>query len=284
MAYPSIRDVIVATESGRDRLGFIPIENAIEGSVTVTLDTLVFDTDLLIEREVVIPISMCLIAHPGVALDDITTIVSFPHAIAQCYAFMAKNLPQGVVTVAANSTADAVRELAETGDRHTAALGPARAAEVYGLSVLAEGIEDHPENETRFVAVAAGRHPRLDRSRQDARSSCSSGPTRPGSLLAILQEFAARAINLVKLESRPTKRGLGDYCFLIDLEGHIDDELVADCLRDLKQQARREVPRLVPRGRRARPGGAPRGRRRLAPGRPLDHRAAIPDRALSRAE
>ena len=105
----------------------------------------------------------------------------------------------------------------------------------------------------------------------------------PGSLLAILQEFAARAINLTKLESRPTKRGLGDYCFLIDLEGHVDDELVADCLRDLQQQARREVPRLVPRGRRARPRRAPRRRRRLAPGRRLDHRAAVPGRALTRA-
>lgn len=235
VAYLSIRDVIVATEAGEVDLGFIPIENAIEGSVNITLDTLVFDTELLIEREVVIPISMCLIAHPGVALDDLTTIVSFPHAIAQCYGFMAKNLPGGVTTVAANSTADAVRELAETGDRHTAALGPARAAEVYGLTVLAEGIEDHPENETRFVAVAPAGIPAStghDKSTIVVFQRADS----PGSLLAILQEFAARAINLVKLESRPTKRGLGDYCFLIDLEGHIDDELVADCLRDLKSK------------------------------------------------
>jgi prephenate dehydratase len=233
--YPSIRDVITATEAGDVDLGFIPIENAIEGSVNVTLDTLVFDTELLIEREVVIPISMCLIAHPGVALDDITTIVSFPHAIAQCYGFMAKNLPDGITTVAANSTADAVRELAESGDRHIAALGPARAAEVYGLAVLAEGIEDHPENETRFVAVAPAGIP-ASTGHDKTTIVVFQRADAPGSLLAILQEFAARAINLVKLESRPTKRGLGDYCFLIDLEGHVDDELVADCLRDLKSK------------------------------------------------
>ena len=235
IAYPSIRDVLIATEEGDVDLGFIPIENAIEGSVNVTLDALVFDTDLLIEREVVIPISMCLIGHPGMGLDDITTIVSFPHAIAQCYGFMAKNLPRGLTTVAANSTADAVRELADSGDLHTAALGPARAAEVYGLAVLAEGIEDHPENETRFVAVAPAGIP-ASTGHDKTTIVVFQRADAPGSLLAILQEFAARAINLVKLESRPTKRGLGDYCFLIDLEGHIDDELVADCLRDLKSK------------------------------------------------
>ena len=117
--------------------------------------------------------------------------------------------------------------------RHTAAVCPGRAGEVWGLDPLATDIEDHPDNETRFVLVgrrgvpAATGHDKTSLvvfQRADA----------PGSLLAILQEFAARSINLTKLESRPTKRGLGDYCFLIDLEGHVSDELVADCLRALK--------------------------------------------------
>ena len=233
--YPSIPEVLAAAESGEVDMGFIPIENAIEGSVNVTLDTLAFETDLLIEREVVIPISMCLITAPGVTVDDLTTIVSFPHAIAQCRGFMTKELPGELTTVAANSTADAVRTLSESGDRHTGALGPARAAEVYGLAVLAEGIEDHPENETRFVAVAPGGIP-APTGHDKTTIVVFQRADAPGSLLAILQEFAARAINLVKLESRPTKRGLGDYCFLIDLEGHVEDELVADCLRDLKSK------------------------------------------------
>jgi len=155
-------------------------------------------------------------------------------ALPQCRSFLAQNLP-GVVTEAANSTADAARVLAKSGDRHTGALGPARAAEVYGLAVLAEGIEDHPENETRFVGVAPGEIP-APTGHDKTSIVVFQRADAPGSLLAILQEFAARAINLVKLESRPTKRGLGDYCFLIDLEGHLDDELVADCLRDLKSK------------------------------------------------
>lgn len=234
VAYASIPDVLSAAESGEVDLGFIPIENAIEGSVNVTLDMLAFETDLLIEREVVIPVSLCLLAVPGVELADITTIMSFPVALAQCRSFLAQNLP-GVVTEAANSTADAARVLAKSGDRHTGALGPARAAEVYGLAVLAEGIEDHPENETRFVGVAPGEIP-APTGHDKTSIVVFQRADAPGSLLAILQEFAARAINLVKLESRPTKRGLGDYCFLIDLEGHLDDELVADCLRDLKSK------------------------------------------------
>jgi prephenate dehydratase len=235
VALATIPDVLAAVDSGEVDIGFAPIENAIEGSVNVTIDTLAFDSDLLIEREVVIPVSLCLMAAPGVRLDDITTVISFPVAIAQCRAFVRKNLAEGVESRPANSTADAARELAGSGDGHTAAIGPARAAEVYGLEVLAHDIEDHPHNSTRFVAVA--RHGIPKATGHDKTSIVVfQRADAPGSLLAILQEFAARAINLVKLESRPTKRGLGDYCFLIDLEGHLSDELVADCLRDLKSK------------------------------------------------
>jgi prephenate dehydratase len=235
VALPSIPEVLAAVESGEIDMGFTPIENAIEGSVNVTLDTLAFESDLLIEREVVIPVSLCLMVVPGVRMEDIATVISYPHAIAQCRAFVRKNLPEGVESLPANSTADAARELAARGDRRSAALGTARAAEVYGLEVLAADIEDHPDNSTRFVAVArAGIPPATGHDKTSI--VVFQRADAPGSLLAILQEFAARAINLVKLESRPTKRGLGDYCFLIDLEGHLSDELVADCLRDLKSK------------------------------------------------
>jgi prephenate dehydratase len=232
LAFGSIPDVLFATEAGEIELGFTPIENSIEGSVNVTLDTLAFECELLIQREVVIPVHMALMARPGVTIADIKTVVSFPHALAQSRGFFAQELP-GVETKAASSTADAARVLSESGDDHTAALGPARAAEVYGLEVLASGIEDHPDNETRFVVVGRNAIP-ASTGHDKTSVVVFQRADAPGSLLAILQEFAARGINLTNLESRPTKKSLGDYCFLIDLEGHLSDAVVADCLRDLK--------------------------------------------------
>lgn len=230
----TIPDVLSATSNGDVDLGFIPIENAIEGSVTVTLDLLAFDHDLLIEREVVIAVHLNLLVVPGADLGNIKTVVSYPHALAQCRAFLAEHLP-GVQVQASNSTADAARRLADEPDPTVGALAPARAAEVYGLDIAARDIEDHPENATRFVVVGRSGVPRPTGHDKTSIVVFQRADT-PGSLLGILQEFAARAINLTKLESRPTKKGLGDYCFLIDLEGHIDDELVADCLRDLKSK------------------------------------------------
>ncbi len=227
-------EVLAATDSGELDLGFVAIENSIEGSVNVTLDTLAFDVDLMIQREVVISVQLNLLGQPGAALSEIKRVVSFPHATAQCRGFLTRELP-GAHTEAANSTAEAARLLAESGDRSTAAIGTSLAAKVYGLDVLAEDVEDHPENQTRFVAV--GRHTIAAPTGHDKTTLVVfQHADVPGSLLSILQEFAARAINLTKLESRPTKRGLGDYCFILDLEGHVADELVADCLRNLKSK------------------------------------------------
>jgi prephenate dehydratase len=227
-------DVLTATDAGEVDLGFVAIENSIEGTVNVTLDTLAFDVDLMIQREVVISVQLNLLGHAGATLADIERVVSFPHATAQCRAFLTRELPRAS-TEAANSTADAARLLAEGDDRRAAAIGTSLAAKVYGLEVLAQDVEDHPENQTRFFAV--GRHTIPAPTGHDKTTLVVfQHSDRPGSLLSILQEFAARAINLTKLESRPTKRGLGDYCFILDLEGHVADEVVADCLRNLKSK------------------------------------------------
>jgi prephenate dehydratase len=235
VALPSISDVLLAVEAGQVDLGFVGIENSIEGAVTVTVDTLAFETDLLIQREVVLGVQMNLLAPSGVGLGDVRRVLSIPVATAQCRSFLQRELP-GVVPVATSSTAEAAMLVA--GDEHdgrTAAIAPAVAAKVYGLDALATDIEDHPDNATRFVVVARTGVPAP--TGHDKTSVVVFQRTdRPGSLLTILQEFAARSINLTKLESRPTKKGLGHYCFLIDLEGHIGDELVADCLRDLKSK------------------------------------------------
>lgn len=228
----TIAEVLAATVSGQVELGFVPIENAIEGTVNVAIDTLAFDADLLVQREVVLGVQLNLLAPTGVDMGDVTRVVSFPHATAQVRGWLADHLPR-VTTEAANSTADAARAVAEGGARDVAAVGTTLAAEIYGLEVLAADIEDHPDNQTRFVVVARSGIPAVT-GHDKTTIVCFQQADRPGSLLAILHEFAARAINLTKLESRPTKRGLGDYCFIIDLVGHVGDEVVADCLRDLK--------------------------------------------------
>ncbi|MEZ5133478.1 MAG: prephenate dehydratase [Acidimicrobiales bacterium] len=230
---PSIPDVLAAAGDGRVDLGFVAIENAIEGTVNVTQDTLAFEADLLIQREVVIPVELCLLGVAGAPLDGVTRVISFPHATAQCRGFLARSLP-AAATDATNSTADAARS-SPTPVTRRAPPSPRRAAEVYGLDVLAASIADHPENATRFVVVAPHGIP-APTGHDKTSIVVYQRADAPGSLLGILQEFAARNINLSKLESRPTKTGLGDYCFLIDLDGHVDDEVVADVLRTLKSK------------------------------------------------
>ena len=229
----SIAEVISAVEQGDADLGVVPIENAIEGSVNITLDTLGFDTDpeLLIQREVVLAISLNLCAKAGTTLAAIKAVVSMPHAVAQCREWLAAKLP-GVEVAAANSTAEAAQQVARSRSKGRAAISTTLAARLYGLEVLASDVEDHPENQTRFVLLGRGIPARTGHDKTSV--VVFQSQDRPGSLLAILQEFAARAVNLTKLESRPTKRGLGNYCFFIDCEGHISDELVADVLRNLK--------------------------------------------------
>jgi len=229
--FTSITEVLRAVQTGSVDYGFTAIENMIEGSVNATIDTLAFDADLLIRREVVINVNLNLLVRPGVKLDEIRHVRSYPVAYAQCRRFLADHLPEAAVE-ATNSTADAARELAETGALDTAAIAPIRSAEVYGLEVLASDIEDHPENQTRFVMV--GRDDITGPTGHDKTSFLVyQRENGPGSLVGILQEFAARSIDLVKLESRPTRKGLGNYCFLIDCVGHIADEVVADALRDI---------------------------------------------------
>jgi prephenate dehydratase len=159
-------------------------------------------------------------------------IHSIPVAWAQCHKWVRANVA-GAEPVPAGSTAEAARTASQSDDGRTAAIANARAAEVYGLEVLAEDIEDHPENQTRFAVVAREGIP-APTGHDKTSIVVFQRADAPGSLLAILQEFAARRINLSLLLSRPTKNRLGEYCFVIDLEGHVADEVVADCLRVLK--------------------------------------------------
>jgi prephenate dehydratase len=231
---PTIADVLEAVSSGEVSAGFVPMENAIDGVVRDTLDSLIFDVDLLIQREVVLDVHLHLMGSAGTSLSDVRRVVSYPVALAQCRRFVAGSL-SCAEPVAANSTADAARQLGEHPEPGTAAIAPRLAADLYGLSILAEDVEDFSGNQTRFVAVARdGVPPPTGHDRTSI--VCFQGSDHPGSLHGILGQFAARDINLTRLESRPTKQGLGDYCFAIDLSGHLSDEVVADCLRDLRAE------------------------------------------------
>jgi prephenate dehydratase len=231
----SLVEVLDSVRQGRVDLGFVPMENAIEGTVRDIIDSLVFEFELLIQREVVLDVHLHLMARPGTTLAEIERVASIPVATAQCRSFLAQQFPS-VESLATNSTAEAARLLGE-GDpamsaRPTAAIAPRLAAELYGLEILAEDVEDHPDNQTRFVSLAKSGIP-APTGHDRTSIACFQSADHPGSLYAILGQFAARNINLSKLESRPTKKALGDYCFIIDFEGHIADAVVSDCLRDL---------------------------------------------------
>ncbi|MEY2402068.1 MAG: prephenate dehydratase [Ilumatobacteraceae bacterium] len=231
--YRTMPDVLDAVESGEVDLGFVAIENSIEGTVNLTQDELAFSHDLLIQREVVLDIEHCLLAKPGTTMADVKAVLSIPVATAQCHSFVRKQLPTAELR-AANSTAEAARIVSEEAGTGSAAIAPRIAGEVYGLAVLAEDIADHPGNQTRFVLVAREGVPA--RTGHDRTGLVIyQRADEPGSLISILQEFAARRINLSNLLSRPTKDGgLGDYCFVVYADGHIADELLADAVRSLR--------------------------------------------------
>jgi prephenate dehydratase len=229
--FPTIPEVLRAAESGEVAAAIVPIENSIEGTVSAAIDHLIFESEMLIQLEIVLDIHLHLLAAPGVRLEDISSVVSFPHASAQCRRFIHEKLHDAEV-LAANSTADAARLVGETRPATTAAIAPRLAARLYGLDTLAEGVEDFGENQTRFLLVAPGRVP-APTGHDKTSIVVFQGADHPGSLHEILGNFAARNLNLTKIESRPTKQGLGDYCFVIDLEGHVSDEVVGDCLREL---------------------------------------------------
>jgi prephenate dehydratase len=233
VALPSFVHVLAGVADGTVDYGFVALENSIEGTVSIALDQLVFERELIIVGEVVLPVTQNLLGVPGTAVGAVKRVVSFPHATGQCRSWLTAHLPN-VQEVAATSTAEAVRQVGEDRDPETAAIGTALAGKLYGLEVIASGIEDNADNSTRFVLVTRPEKGIPAPTGHDKTSIvCFQSSDHPGSLHGILGQFSARDLNLVKLESRPTKKGLGEYCFIIDFEGHLSDEVVADCLRDL---------------------------------------------------
>lgn len=215
---PSITACFDAVAAGEVAQALVPIENAIEGGVTQTLDQLVTHAGgIVIRGEVIHPIRHHLIARPGLGLAEITRVQSHPHATAQCGRWLTEMLPAAEVA-AALSTADAVRMVVQS-HQPEAAIGNFRAAEIYGGVVLAEDVADSMENHTRFVLVGRDEAEAAAEGAFTTSIVCAIPRDRPGALLSILQEFSLRAVNLTRLESRPARTGLGRYVFFIDAEG-----------------------------------------------------------------
>ena len=242
---PTIYDCVMAVHEGGADRALVPIENSLEGSVNATLDALVFETDRVrIVGEMVHPIRHSLIAHDPLDLSEIERVISHPQASAQCARLLRTRL-SGVEVVPAASTADAVQLVAGS-TKPWAALGPRLAAELYGCTVLLEGVEDTPGNETRFVWLEKQVVDlQADQPVSGGTDSVSyktsvvfwGMPDAPGALVQVLQEFAARDVNLSKIESRPLKQGLGRYIFFADLEGHESDEAIVSALEAVRLHA-----------------------------------------------
>ena len=216
VASETLADLLASVADSTLDQGLIPLENAIEGTVSATIDGLVFDHDLMIVQEIVIPIRLHLLARKGVALGDVKSVRSYVHALAQCRSYLHS---LNVTIEQTSSTSQAAREVSESAEPW-AAVASSLAGELFGLVAVATDIEDHPGNATRFVVV--GRERVAAPTGHDRTTIvCFQDADRPGSLYGILGRFAARDINLTKLESRPTKLGLGDYCFVIEFEGHV---------------------------------------------------------------
>jgi prephenate dehydratase len=227
--YPSIREVLKAVQAGEAPLGIVPIENSLEGSVVVTLDSLAFGFDeLRIVREVTWQVHQQLIARRPVDFERVTKIVSIPHAYGQCREFIREHL-DGVEHEATDSTAEAVRRVSRV-ERPWVAIGTRLAAEMYECVVVAPDVDDAEDNRTRFVFVSRDEAPQDTADTFKTSIVCGISQDQPGSLLMILSEFAYRYVNLTKVESRPSKQGLGDYIFFIDMAGRSSDPPIAQAL------------------------------------------------------
>ncbi len=229
--FASLGLVTSALEEGNVDEAVVPIENSLGGTVIEVVDFLIASEKSQIKGEFLLPIDHCLITRPGVKLSDVRVVVSKQEALTQCRQFLAREL-RFAEQVPATSTALAVVDLKEADDR-TAAIGPRRAAELAGLPVLAHGIQDRKNNVTRFAVLASSSMPPSGSDKTTIAFDFDK-PDAPGLVYGAMRPFADRGINLTKIESRPTGTGMGNYIFLLDLEGHIDEPHVQQAITELQ--------------------------------------------------
>jgi len=224
------KDVFDSVCTQETKFGVVPVENSLEGSVTQNYD-LFLKYDLKVCGEVIVKIEHCLIANPGTALEDIKFVYSHPQALAQCRTFLEEF---GRELIPTYDTAGSVKMLREKGLKNAAAIASERAADLYGMQILANDIADNPENYTRFFVLSTEDSPVTGK---DKTSIIFSAAHRPGSLYHALGEFAERDIDLTKIESRPTKQTAWEYNFYLDFEGHRCEKRCAEALKALEKYA-----------------------------------------------
>jgi chorismate mutase/prephenate dehydratase len=224
------RDVFESVQKQETSFGVVPVENSLEGSVNQNYD-LFLQYDLKVRGEVIVKIEHCLIVNPGTSLVDIKAVYSHPQALAQCRTFLERSKFELIPTY---DTAGSVKMLKENSFRNAAAIASERAANLYGMQILANDIADNHENYTRFFVLSKEDAPF---SGKDKTSIIFSASHSPGSLYHALGEFARRDINLTKIESRPTKQKPWEYNFYLDFEGHRSEARCVEALKGLEKFA-----------------------------------------------
>lgn len=229
VSVPAALDAVRAQEAAG---ALVPIENSVEGGVTATLDELASGEPLMIYREVLLPIAFALLARPGTTMDSVKTVTGHPVAQPQVRNWLAHQLPEAQWESAA-SNADGARLVQE--GRFDAAFAGEFAAATYGLEPLVTGIHDAENAQTRFVLVGRPARPAAPTGADKTSVVMWLREDHPGALLELLQEYASRGVNMMRIESRPTGEGIGRYCFSVDCEGHVADRRVGDVLMGLKR-------------------------------------------------
>lgn len=226
--YCTIPAVMESVANGETDFGVVPIENSIEGPVGITLDSLAHKFDLKIFNEIIIPINQNLLVNPGCKIEDIEDVYSHEQAISQCREFIQEHKLQPHYAV---STANAAKSI--IGDKSKAAIGNAKTVELYDLEILESNIQDTDNNATRFVVLSNEDHKITGKDKTSIIFSIYED--RPGGLYNILGIFQKNNINLTKIESRPSRKGLGKYLFFVDFNGHKDDELIQSIISEIDE-------------------------------------------------
>ena len=232
VAATTLPGVVQSVHSGDADEAIVPVENSLEGAVTFTADLLIQEMTLKIKSELVLPIHHCLLAKPGVKAEDVEVVYSHPQSLGQCRGFLQRRFPDATL-MPSLSNSSAVSDMLHS-ERRALAIAGKRAAGFFDVRILEEEIEDNHSNATRFIVLA-------DKdgvpTGEDKTSICFNFDIdRPGSLVSVLQEFSNRGINLNKIESRPTRKSLGRYFFLADIEGHREDDEVRSALNAVGEQ------------------------------------------------